>query len=592
MKEGIIGAQSVLRVKYSKSQALMAGMGAEKLYSCLERIACGELRRGWQAWMHSTHVILLDQRISAYLHFLGMRLIAQRLSGVVSSVLSEKFFTWKAFNEREKFRLQVIRELQAALTIQRVVRGYFGRIRANAEREIHKYQKMYEATIRLQSFFRMKVARWRYLKQLKEAKQDAAARLLQRVFKGHVARKFVRMLSLQKKRNLAAIKIQCCVRQRIARKKANSLRERYKTNLMAAKVQAVIRGFLVRRMVKMKGENDRKNHAVMRIQALIRGKLVRKYLQRRRKDLMEQRSIRIKAVIKIQSAYRGYRSYLKSRILMLELERRRKQKALASTKICNMVRCFLARARRRKLEKARYLAWLSSARSWQEIWAEDSESWFYFNAATGEALWEPPRDGYIKADGKLVLASGEIIDDPRQKKLNIFGEEEDEEDERQSKTICSECNERHSIKKCNECGDGFCTICYKQTHASGARRNHTFVPTGLIDCTECEAKLAERWCVACDESFCDSCWRKVHSRGNRRFHPFHEVSLEGRVDARIFTLDGQQVCDLRYSISFLLLFSDFSQVDSYDSTHALQRNQAEPDSSAVSNGTSNVTEGQ
>lgn len=33
-------------------------------------------------------------------------------------------------------------------------------------------------------------------------------------------------------------------------------------------------------------------------------------------------------------------------------------------------------------------------------------------ASIGEALWEPPSTGYTKHDGKLVLTTGEVTDDP------------------------------------------------------------------------------------------------------------------------------------------------------------------------------------
>ena len=37
---------------------------------------------------------------------------------------------------------------------------------------------------------------------------------------------------------------------------------------------------------------------------------------------------------------------------------------------------------------------------------------------------------------------------------------------------------------------------------------------------------------------------QVHSKGKRRFHPYCEVTLEGRVEKRIFTMDGEEVSEL------------------------------------------------
>lgn len=57
------------------------------------------------------------------------------------------------------------------------------------------------------------------------------------------------------------------------------------------------------------------------------------------------------------------------------------------------------------------------------------------------------------------------------------------------KDLCSECNERYSIKKCHQCDDDFCTPCYKVLHKTGTRANHTFDNLGPIDCSECEMLL-------------------------------------------------------------------------------------------------------
>lgn len=50
----------------------------------------------------------------------------------------------------------------------------------------------------------------------------------------------------------------------------------------------------------------------------------------------------------------------------------------------------------------------------------DEQKWFYLSTTTGEALWEPPPDGYTKNDGCLVLETGMIVDDPRNVALVSF----------------------------------------------------------------------------------------------------------------------------------------------------------------------------
>ena len=279
-------------------------------------------------------------------------------------------------------------------------------------------------------------------------------------------------------------------------------------------------------------------------------------VNRKRKLLLEMKAERYNAAVKIQKLARGFTGRKKFMTVTLEVRRRFRKEANAATLINNMMRGFLSRITYKKKKTQRYNLLLFNARSWIETWSADENRWYYYNEKTQESLWEPPRCGYTKNDGVLVLESGQVLEDPAYSGAELNNEESESLWEQKRK--CSECEERVATRACNECGDKFCTKCYKSTHATGTRRDHTYRDTGPIDCSECEDLLSERWCVSCDEAFCDNCWRKVHTRGKRRFHPFCEISVEGRVDPRIFTIDG-------------------TQVEDYDATYAQQRadNEAE-----------------
>jgi hypothetical protein len=266
--------------------------------------------------------------------------------------------------------------------------------------------------------------------------------------------------------------------------------------------------------------------------------IARNHLDRRRAEAEEYWAMQRKAATDIQRVYRGYRGRVKSRLHVMEINRRRKKIATAATKINNCARRFLARRLLQKMKKQQIAIWMDQARNWVEMWSEDQATWFYANMTTGESQWEPTKQGYTKADGRLVLANGSTVEDPR----NFVIAPEDDEN-RYPQDVCAECSERLSIRSCNECGDHFCTICYKATHSTGTRRNHTFTMLGPIDCSECEALLAERMCISCDEAYCDGCWRKLHMRGKRRFHPFYEVWPNGKVGKIMMTIDGEQVED-------------------------------------------------
>lgn len=384
-----------------------------------------------------------------------------------------------------------------------------------------------------------------------------------------MARKRVHTLRLKHNKALAATAIQKVARGRVARKRVVGIRATRRTHRAAVQIQKIVRGFVARRTISSILVNRARFKYAVRIQALMRGALARMNRERKVAELQEYRYVRYRAATLIQAAYRGYRSRLLVRMKLYKLRKVRSEQARAATAIITVVRGFLCRAYLRDLRAERRERWIAEARTWQEMWSDESAAWFYLNIVTGDALWEPSAEGYVKSDGSLVLASGEIIEDPRNKKPPAEGEEEDdaeggpmaEEGSGPRKTdkkkgqshLCSECSDRVAIRSCAECGDKFCTKCYKAAHATGSRRSHTYTAIGPLDCAECELLLAERWCVSCDEAYCDGCWRKVHGRGKRRFHPYSEVSPAGRVDARIYTMDGEQ------------------QLGEYDSSHAQQQ---------------------
>ena len=193
------------------------------------------------------------------------------------------------------------------------------------------------------------------------------------------------------------------------------------------------------------------------------------------------------------------------------------------------------------------------------------DSLAHINESTGEDLWEPPASGYTKHDGSLVLANGVIVEDP-----DVL-EAREMEKKKMAETLCCECDERAAIKFCRECGDKYCTPCYRNSHATGTRRKHNPEPLGPLDCNECEQVLGIRWCIACDECYCDDCWRKVHSHGKRRFHAFSEVNSKGRIDSRVLTIDGTESA-------------------AYDATYPTQMNEQEAQQDAYAEASQEYTE--
>jgi hypothetical protein len=210
----------------------------------------------------------------------------------------------------------------------------------------------------------------------------------------------------------------------------------------------------------------------------------------------------------------------------------------AATKINNAARRYLARRVRIKKEKARYQEWIANAKRVKEYWSDDYNAWYYYDDESGETFWEPTKTGYTKHDSQLVLASGQVIDDPT---LFIEDDMQDALAKPVDSKFCSECSTRVAIRMCLQCGDKFCCPCYKEQHATGSRLKHAWEPLGPRECADCEVELAERFCIPCDEAFCDACWRRVHLKGKRRFHPFSNIDTKGNIQPKILTIDGAEI---------------------------------------------------
>lgn len=560
VKHGILHVQEIVSLSNPKAKNFISTMAADQLFAVIKNVGLRQLRRGWDAWKLNIKNQCLAIKAFHFQRFQYLRKVAILLNMYVARVMGAKFFKWARFCVSMRTQEEMELKTAAVLLVQRVVRGIISRVRVKKLRENQNFTRMHDSLVKIQALFRCKLQNWKYKTYCRNILEDSSARLMQRVIRGHLGRRKAFKMRLFQNKELNAILIQTIVRGLLGRKKADEMRLLRLKGEMALRIQIISRGYIARMRVKKMKQDKIENSAAAQIQALIRGALARMNLHRRREEAAEYQRERNRQAVLIQSIYRGHRARILFRYYMQERYERRALENNNAIILQCFIRRFVARARIRKLKEQQFDTWVANAMAWKEMWAEDSSSWFYFNEQSEEALWEPPAGGYKKNDGQLVLANGEIIDepDPTGKKKRGAGEEH----------LCVECVKRVAIRACEECGDGFCTKCYRTTHANGSRKQHTWKPAGPIDCTECEEELAERWCVACDEAYCDDCWRKVHSKGKRRFHPFSQVQEDGHIDNRIFTIDGEQVSN--YDASFAQNRHEENQQDESNLDAAVQ----------------------
>lgn len=533
MKQSILSVQDIVALNNPRARSFIVSLAADQLCGIITRIGRRELRRGFDAWLLGVKLDALVIKTVRIRQFLLLRRVAELFNQLVLSVLRFNFLEWVRFSVAEKLRMEMMMKSAAATTIQRIVRGNIGRAKARKAAEGNRFAKLHRSLVKLQAIFRGKLQRWKYLRYRRDILEETSCELIQKVVRGFLGRRRASRIRSYQSKISAAVTIQAAARGWKGRMIASSLRLLRLKNKVIVKIQALARGYIGRMKVSAILREKTQYAAAVKIQARMRGVVTRMNLHHRRREMEEYRSERNRYAMKIQAVYRGFRARIMFRYYMEEHNQEVHSKNLAAIKIQTIIRIFLAHRRVAKLQQERTDQWITDASCWKEIWSEDSGAWFYMNTITEEALWEPPSLGYTKSDGQLVLRNGKVIDppDPSGKKKRLAGQAH----------LCVECVKRVAIRKCNECSDNFCTKCYKETHSTGSRKQHTYESIGPIECTECEEELAERWCISCDEPYCDSCWRKVHSKGKRRYHPFSQVQEDGHIDSRIFTIDGEQV---------------------------------------------------
>eukprot|EP01031_Cornospumella_fuschlensis_P026080 gene26080-31492_t len=553
LKKTLEAAQSLISLQDTKARQLVNMIAVEKLVKSLGALVITDKRRGMIAWKLYIHQYNACARHKRLVDTIVLRNVLVGIRKRLHKVLSRRVKMWRQFTMSEVQRLRRKKILDSTIKIQGQIRRVLASKRVNLLRQRRKYEKLYDSTIKIQSILRGKRLRWRYQKMIREIKEREAALRIQRMYRGYVGRKRAAWIRFKKNRHGAAANIQKIIRGYLARKRVRKMRRDRKEKRAATRMQAIVRGFLARKNIATIIVNRARYMYARRIQALVRGALTRMNRAAKIREIQEYKTERRKAATTIQAAYRGYRSRVLYRLMMFQWKQHRDRLHRAATHITRVVRGFLARRYLQELKRERRKHWIQMAQQWREMWSEESETWYYYNVSTQETAWEPSKQGYVKFDGKLVLTSGEIIDDPNAPSdetgeaggANIDGEAEEKTKAKKingtSLLVCTECNERVAIVKCEECGDIFCTKCYKFLHALGARRSHHHSPLGPKDCNECEICLAERYCVACDENFCDPCWRVLHAHGKRCFHPYSEISTDGRVDSRVYTMDGDQL---------------------------------------------------
>jgi hypothetical protein len=455
--------------KTEKREAYMKYKGTQKLDLFMKNWSRRHMVHAWHAW---AEIVTAAQAIEQ--HKLEDEM-ARRLQGAYRVHRAREFMKVMR-NARERQR-----EEWAASKIQAIYRGKNGRSGVN---EILQARAEEAAALLIQNKWRSKVAR-NTLEQMLEAKEiHEAAKLIQNNYRGRLGRRLYEEAKDLRARNNAACMVQRRFRGLWGRRKFLNIKQQKKENMAAAKMQSRYRGLAGRKKAN----------------------------QQKAKKSKRERMLDT-AATQIQRVYRGHRGRLKFILFSTKKRQEMMKENAAASMMQRAYRCKQARKAVEMAKDIRKQQMIAAARYYTEFWDDESNQWFYFNSDDGEAMWEPPESGYVKADGMLVLENGETIKDP---------DAPDEVEEGDTK-MCIECNEDEADKFCHQCEDNYCNKCFAKMHAAGKRKEHTFDQVGPIRCIECEIEKATKidWC---DDPYCDPCYDQFHKKGNKASKKFKPIA--------------------------------------------------------------------
>ncbi len=98
----------------------------------------------------------------------------------------------------------------------------------------------------------------------------------------------------------------------------------------------------------------------------------------------------------------------------------------------------------------------------------------------------------------------------------------------ENSAVCSQCTTRLAEISCQQCDDLYCGDCSEKLHRTGRKKTHTLTEVlpfhrdeleeGEAYCVECEHTKAGLVCEQCGDAYCQRCFKRTHKSGRRSQH--------------------------------------------------------------------------
>ena len=435
MKDGIIRIQGRVRklMAVKRIAQLLEGYRQIEAQLLLQRVSRGFTAR-MKVKVIRDEFIAIDRAASLITTIFYMA-IARKV------VKRRKLYLAQLFRNQMACRIQMCYRLHYSRNIAKRLR--LARQKLLARREFGALKMQSVARI---YFSRIRIRRMKELKRAKSLVRTRKASVIQRVYRGFLARR-------------ECLRLHAVVKAYWEKIEGATITIQRKVRCLRTKA-IVQRGVLRKKYVLA---------SVIKIQALMRGSLSRIHVAEIRTELYELR--RLRATIKIQTRLR----MLKARMVVDTLRRERDRARAGFDRAANIIiHCAKRKlaylefnrrlaAKRQKIKERAMLEFgaickiqalvrgvkgreLYDAKlrekkgKWKELFDETVQKRFFYNKLSGEIRWRMPQD---------LL---DLIPHPR----------------------CDNCTGLDAVLECYVCNELYCSSCWSGVHAGGRRRDHQF----------------------------------------------------------------------------------------------------------------------
>ena len=489
---GLKGVAGLPLPTSDRARRMLYAKGLDRLARCVAQQGVMRVLRAWQLWQQCMKAYASEARRAAFAEGLSRQRLTRILRTCLDRLIVQGWAKWWAVSESLKRAETWQEEDAAARMLQNVWRGLLARTAVAQVKATAKRKLQHHCSLRLQAVLRGKLARKRVLRYLSVEHREDGAEVIQRAWRCYWAKKRTRFNRAQL---LAAKSFQRLFRGARGRRRFAVLERKAMFHAAASSLQRMFRGGHSRRKFLWVLRRLRRQNGAVFIQRCYRGMRGRWVaykqgaLRQRKMNKMHAMATRIQRKWRQRSAQHVQADQAESSAAKARREER-----------CTiMVQAAARRARCgrnvRKLLKKRWQRRLAASRACVETWCEASSGWVFVDTKTGTEWPEPPESGYTKHSGLLVLETGEVVG-PQGQPLAKPGKKKisAKDDDANAESTDLEANEKVVFQAWTESPEEEAARLLKHR----------------IKCVEFPLLPATRWDVVWDEPFSEVGWALAH----------------------------------------------------------------------------------